>query len=117
MIAYNDVYNAFETHLGPVMQELEYVGSGTTFLAHPALAQLLQMLEVSNVDNRSDMIRSLVSDMIRNGDEKIQELVDVSFFENMDHISPECIRSISLGFDQDVRERMENALRRFGVCW
>lgn len=112
---YDDLEGLFRRHLSGFFAPPEHLHDTDGINAHMYLGHLLhEAAEDCADDGLRRRVAALVEDLHTDGDEACRELVHVSFFENMDSLTPSEIAVIRALVSPSMRNEMEQAFRLLG---
>jgi len=106
------------SHLGPFFNPPDFLDGEEGLNRHMYLGHLLHEIAADGASSEyRQRVVNLVADLHLNGDDLCQELVHVSFFENMDHVSRETVKQIRDLFSPAMRKIMDDAFVQLGYVY
>jgi hypothetical protein len=117
MLSYANARTAFKAHLGEYYAPPDILDGTEGLNRHMYLGHLLyEMVEAQASDDFRHRVVALVENLHMDGDDLCKELVHVSFFENMDHLSRQDVEAIRVMFSSAMRKVMDDAFRQLGYA-
>ena len=114
-IGYDNVGEAFAAHLGDLFEPGRLFMDEGRLLPHTYLGELLHVTVTG--PGRGDLrkrLASLVEQLHFEGDENCRELVHVSFFENMDHLTDQQVDQMRGVLSARMNRVMDEAFAQLG---